>query len=1285
MEQNGQSEPASFFEAPEDSTQERTGFLDDKWNPRDEKIAEIHAELASKTRILPEQVDPQRKLLLENALTKHWTPLPDNDTRRFGAPDAKTEQNFEKAVAQEMERERQVLKKQGLRDDQIATKMDGREQQARERLAKNKKEFFTIRDKPFEAQKGKTNEEVLQDARVAYDEAEQKFKSKLNKLLDDANERTNDEARTAKIQLEKARKTLVQAFTGEDDPELVKKYNEILQMSATRQEAEKKIFEYNMNPSTRVVSEERAKSQTEPVAPDINRNANVEASVDPSSLIPEPGGKYDVDDIYFSPDGTMGHFILDAPGHYVWEPLLGNQERSGSSEESTLENYEWSYELISSALDREAKRLNEVVLPGYFEGAYFSSEPEYIEEELRIFKKQFADQINMSPEDRQKLEQLIAKYEPIVLDVESLLADPNGKSPESQQAFWDKFNEHYDKLMEDDETDLNNSDQSSEKTAAVIGSPYPFIEEHEANDPNVHSYKYFVVQAKMERDRLRDAVSSYLADKNPHSLQQVQLCINSLNQLNTMSVDDPTARSRFEHLKAEYTGLALDVELLLDPDNNVKAEQFWRWFDRDIEKIETNIDSTIDDQYKPWLEKNESDGLDASSERLKQLTEKYPDTALTDETIDTFIADHLIDTSELQSAYSEFNKNPTDENRSKLLAAVDVVGEAYKALPDLTTMPFRESQSELVSSKQGIDYSKGIEKYKGYKDFNKDVQKLLNYALEATGEIPSTVDQLKQTDADDRIKIMNTIIKDKWIALGVAPVDYPSSARDYYENNRQKREGFYPPTSEKEVDEQRGMREEAARKQGKLVRQDREDEYYRQLFANGGVNESEPAQVLELSDNNVDQFVSDHFVDVRDLYQKYQEYRVELEELQRLRKLSREEGSPISESEVDAKKQRVALVAAELTPLVKRIDQERDSGKGLDPSVSIQVANESTAQEKDGRPRTAKKVQALLSYHKQISQLLDYADEAAGEKKSKNKSSINRSSEDAGELLSGIQENVGILTASEVPEEPVVTLQQPIIENLVTETPRPENVIPISPELNAARQELSEVGDVLADIKDTYLQFGLIRDDGTNKLRSLNALRQEVTKLEKSAQSQADNPAYLEGLKNLIPAVEALRYANPDNYRDLERQFSIHLDGVRRQWQQSVVAEYDKEIKQAEEQSNPEDKKLIEVPFEMFKTIVEQELLDYGNDVSFNLRYPTFNDTDKERNRNRRDHLKRVLDNVYVPDTGLTARDRDYLTRVKALYKLITEGDDNTSLLGNKEASDRFRETYFEQRMRLLY
>jgi cytochrome c556 len=1172
MEQNGQSEPTSFFEVPDDSVQERTGFLDDKWNPRDEKIAEIHAELASKTRILPEQVDPQRKLLFENAITKYWTPLSDKDTRRFGAPDAQTEKNFEKAVTEELERERQVLRKQGLRDDQIASKMDGREQQARVGLAKNNKEFFTIRDKPFEAQKGKTNEEVLQDARAAYDEAEQKFKTKLNKLLDDANERTNDEARTAKIQLEKARKNLVQAFTGEDDPELVKKYNEMLQMSGTRQEAEKKIFEYKLEPST-------LRNDSE-----IQQVKNVETPSPDSYLIPEPGEEYDEDDVYFSANGTMGHFILAEPGNYVWESLSDYHEQPEEEDIS------------------EISRLTET-------------------------------------------------------DANQNVTRPVGShTPNTHET--------------------------------VIGSPYPFVEAQETDDPNVHSYEYFVVQGKMERDQLRNAVSTYLTDPNPHNLRQVQLGINSLNQLSTMDVDDPKSKSMFEQLKAEYTGLALDVELLIDSDNKVNPEQFWRWFNRDVEKIEKSIDSRVDSQYKPWLEKDSTDGLESLSEKLKGLTEKYPDTALSDETIDAFITDHLIDTSDLRSAYVAFNENPSDENRSKLLAAVDVVGEAYKALPDLSIMPFRESQGESVSSKQGVDHTKGIEKYKGYKDFTKDVQNLLNYALEATGEIPSTLDPAIQADKDARNKIVYDILRDRRRAIGLPALEYPVTAEDIkiQEAFRQWSEG----TTQAQMDAEQARRAEVANQRGKKVRQEKEDEYYRQLFANGGGSENEPVQVVEISDGNVDQFVSEHMVDVHDLYQKYEEYRDELVDYQKLRKLSKEDGSSISEEELNDKKAKVAQVASELTPLVQKIDEDRENGKGLDPKISLQVANGSIGQEVNGKSRTAKKVHALLSYHKQISQLLDYADEATGDKKAKNKSTINRSSEDVEELLEGIQQNIDILNPQSQTTDQVIDVPQQaqLDANPFAKIPRPENVIDLPPTVIETRKRISDVGKAITDVRDTYFLFGQTSSTPfavTEKLRVLNGLRNIISEQEGTLQSESDTQGYVDALKKLVPAVEQLQYSNPDNYGDLERAYRESFKKAEEQWREALVAEYDREIDSAIEQSTPDDKKLVEIPFETFKTIVQPELLDYAGNVRFNMRYPKLDNTYKQRSREQRAHIQKLLDNLYISEERiLNDREREYLTSLKAYYKLATEGEDNTSLIGNDEAVMKFREQLFEQQTRML-
>ncbi len=526
MEQVEQNEPTSFFVVPDQSVPEPGRLLDDavynRWNKRDEKIADIHAVLASKTKILPEQVDPQRKLLFENAITAHWVPLSNNDTRRFGAPSAQTEQSFEKAVANQLEREREVMRKQGLSDGQIASKMDEREQQARERLAKNDKAFFGIRDKPFEAQKGKSNEELLKTARSSYDEAEIKFKEKLNSLLSNVNEETNDAARTAKIKLEKARKNLVQAFTGEDDPELVKKYNEILQMSSTRQEAEKKIFEYK-KPVISVASEEVTDQSDHESLPDV-----------------------------------------------------------------TEESY-WSADAISRKFKTEIDRLNNFTLPKYFEGQSDFDSGEMLEQYVRVLKKEFIDQVNMKPEERQKVEQLIAQYEPLVQDIESLASNPNGKSPEAQQAFWEKFNKHYDQL------------QNNEKPKDITSGPLS------------------------------------------------------------------------------------DLEM-----------------------------------------------LEESGKKLQELVEKYPDTAirLTDSNVDDFIAQHIIDVSELQSVYANYRLNPTEEGKKKILELIDKnggLGERYKAIPPIIGLTTTESVNPETAKK--------VKSFLAYKE---DIQHLLNYSLEEVEEVSSS-------------------------------------------------------------------------------------------------------------------------------------------------------------------------------------------------------------------------------------------------------------------------------------------------------------------------------------------------------------------------------------------------------------------------------------------------------------------------------------------------------------------------------------------------------------------
>lgn len=1135
--ENSNGEPQSFFETPV-TTPERSHY--DRFTRRDEKIADINASLASKTRIIPEQ----QRLIMENALTKHWVPLSDKDSRRFGPPTPETERQFEKAVAAEVTRERELLRKQGFSEDQIAGKMSEREQQARVRLARDKKEFFTIRDKPYEAPKPKTNQELLSEARIAYDEAEKQFKTKLNSLLDDANEKTNGQARAAKIQLEKARKNLIHAFTGEDDPELVKKYTELLQRSATRDEAEAKIFRYKQeNPR----QEER----------------------DPRS--------------FFTPDVPI----------------------------------------------ERPKRPQPTVF---------------------------------TPQEEESMRSLFEEK----TDDDDVFVDEKGEGTPVNPS-------------------STNETSVAEVSETVEGSPYPFLEAEEIENPDTHSYEYYVVQGKREREQLRDAVSKYLADPREANLRQVRLGIQSLNQLSTMEVDDPKAAAMFDLLTSEYTGLAHDVELLLDPDHTVNPEQFWRWFNRDLEKIEKNIDSSVAPFYKQWL--TDDDGLDGVNDRLKGLTEKFPDTALTDKTIDKFISDHFIDTSVLRTAYVTYNTNPSEENKRMLVAAVDIVGEDYKKLPNIETIQFRESDEVTTQRKTGVNYQSGIEKYKGYVDFTKDVQKLLNYSLEATGEIPSTNDTSLQSEKDDRVRIVDDILRDSRRAFGDSPLEYPVTARDMDEADRQRVEGLYPSTTRVEADEQRRRRQDVAREQGKLVRQDAEDEFYRKLFARNGVPEIEAGAVIEISDNNVDQFVTDHFVDVSPLLTEYQTYRDALNVLTALKQARNKGNQSITDDQVVEAENSAKQIVQRFEPIVEDIDEQL-SEKGIDKSVTLQARRESPG------VRDAQKLMTILSYQKQVSDLINLAEEATGKKTARNGKAIRRSDDEVQDLFANINENLSRIKSIEKGEQgPTANAAETSIaqENNQENPPvlQPENAVTLPPESVALKDTVHSITQRLNRIGWTLF---MSRKEGAK-----NEIKPEIDELTALIETlnAIENPPvpvnYLVAqVEEFINFLDVLQNAPAENSLVAQIDYLKSKDYLTSAKNHVLRQEYEKEIEMAITQSTPEEKRTVPMSVADFSIYAQDLLLAYTKNVTSRYLYSRNPDVFDQNNLDlRRSNLTTLFNTVFVTDDIADSDDdfhqmaHSYVTAVKGLFRLVSEKQNDAELFSDPVKKREFLTQVEEQKRRV--
>ncbi|MBP9687958.1 hypothetical protein KBD68_04850, partial [Candidatus Woesebacteria bacterium] len=627
--ENSNGESQSFFETPV-TPPERSHY--DRFTRRDEKIADINASLASKTRIIPEQ----QRLIMENALTKHWVPLSDKDSRRFGPPTPETERQFEKAVAAEVTRERELLRKQGFSEDQIAGKMSEREQQARVRLARDKKEFFTIRDKPYEAPKPKTNQELLVEARAAYDEAEKQFKTKLNSLLDDANEKTNGQARAAKIQLEKARKNLIHAFTGEDDPELVKKYTELLQRSATRDEAEAKIFRYKQE------------------------NPRQEAR-DPRS--------------FFTPDVPIERPKRPQP---------------------------------------------------------------------RVF----------TPQEEESMRTLFEEK----TDEDDVIVGPDGMG-----------------------TPVHKSPFARETNSTVPKPEVGTIEdsEDETKEPRErHSYEYFVVQGKKERDALKSSLERYVATINGKSddetkskaYDQVMLHLDSIRQFDNFDIYDPKDAEKFEDLKKHYYRLVDELDYAIQ-DGDRDSHIFLRNFEFNESNIVKNVDASLDPQFTSYLENDPVlDALDDSGRKLRLLTEEMPAPILTDETIDQFIQAHVIDPSGLVKAFEDYKKDPSEQNKDALMLSIGEIKEQHEELDNLLKQTrFRKSQELTGPFKQGIDYSKGSEKYEGFKDFNQDIKTLITYSLETTGFEKSTARPDLYGNDLYRDEVFIDMYVDWMRAKGVAP------------------------------------------------------------------------------------------------------------------------------------------------------------------------------------------------------------------------------------------------------------------------------------------------------------------------------------------------------------------------------------------------------------------------------------------------------------------------------------------------------------------------------------
>mgnify|MGYP000187334421 CR=1 FL=1 len=1041
--ENSNGEPHSFFEAPAATPEVRNHY--DRFTPRDEKIAEINAHLATKTRIIPEQV--QQRLIMENNLTKHWVPLSDKDSRRFGPPTPETERKFEKAVAAEVLREKELLKRQGFSEDQIASKITQREEQARVRLARDKKEFFTIRDKPFEAPKAKTNGELLSDARVAYDEAEKQFKTKLNSLLDDANEKTNGQARAAKIQLEKARKNLIHAFTGEDDPELVKKYTELLQRSPTRAEAEEKIFRYKQETQRR---DER----------------------DPRS--------------FFTPD----------------EPI------------------------------ERPKR-----------------------PEPRVF----------TPQEEASMRSLFEET-----DDDDVFVGPDG-----------------------------------------MGTP-------------VH--------------------------KSPFARE---------------------TNSRFP-----------------------KPE------------VGTN---------DPVL-----DALDESGSKLRLLTEEMPvskeSNILTDQTVDNFIEEHMINSSALVAAYELYLKEPSAENKEKLLTQVNEVGSQFTQLPDFTGIVFKGAEEpdllsvpkegeQFVLTQDEILYRDGLKKFKAFKNYNANIRILLNYSLEATGEIQSQL--ARELEAQDEAifrKLQNT--KNE---AGEHLTD--TEKEEYLANMNEQRKGYASNIVEFRRKVIQDLADDLKRAHGQFVPSRQEpfnSEAFSKEYPSAEVKKREvkyepkeitDIQEITLNGDTLDAFIDDHFIDVSTLTSAYQRYRENQKNLSELRKRA-QNGDGVPVQDIQELEKTVSDSRETLKTLVNQVDDEWENGKGLDANVNIRIVNDSAASGNRGKDRQATRLYSFFLYQSQVKDLLELAEEATGKKRSKKGREISRSDTDVEEFFKDFNQNVARIKGSPLATDPKVSTERDAL-NIESEVssesdtsniepeialPLPENAVDLPPKIVELKATVKQIEAKLqAAANNSYF------DNRPEDDLVLNELAVLIDRLKSISDSPVQTDNFIQSVSHYIDKVDIKRKdVSSDRGQDWD-YFSTAEVSLRTEKRRLLQQIYDEEIDLAVEQSTPEAKKVVPITGEEFRIVVEDEITSLANGLWRRIKLPVLSDdVDKDNLRRKREYIKKVMDNIFIiddlPDSNNQSyqETHSYVNAVKGLLKLIDEVQQTVDTLSNTELGKNYSAELLEQTDRVV-
>ncbi|MBP9687472.1 hypothetical protein KBD68_02325, partial [Candidatus Woesebacteria bacterium] len=706
--------------------------------------------------------------------------------------------------------------------------------------------------------------------------------------------------------------------------------------------------------------------------------------------------------------------------------------------------------------------------------------------------------------------------------------------------------------------------------------------------------------------------------------------------------------------------------------------------------IVKNVDASLDPQFTSYLENDPVlDALDDSGRKLRLLTEEMPvskeSNILTDQTVDNFIEEHMINSSALVAAYELYLREPSEENKEKLLTQVNEVGSQFTQLPDFTGIVFKGAEEpdllsvpkegdRFVLTQEEILYRDGLKKFKAFKNYNANIRILLNYSLEATGEIQSQL--ARELEAQDEAilrKLQHTKNEaDEYLT--------DAEKERYLANMNEQRKGYASNIVEFRRKVIQDLADDLKRAHGQFVpsRQEPFDsDAFSKDYPSAEVKKREAKyepkeisdiQEITLSGDTLDAFIDDHFIDVSTLTSEYQRYRENQKNLSELRKRA-QKGEEVPVQDIQDLEKTIADSREALKTLVNQVDDEWENGKGLDDNVNIRIVNDSAASGNRGKDRQAARLYSFFVYQSQVKDLLELAEEATGKKRSKKGREISRSESDVKEFFNDFNHNLARIKSSPLETEPEVSTESDTsnIEPGIA-LPLPENAVDLPPETVELKATVKQIeGKLRAVANNSFYRHS---EEDELVLNELFGLVDRLKRVSNSTVTSVQTDNFIQSVYHYIDKVDVKRKdASSDRGQDWD-YFSTAEVSLRTEKRHLLQQLFDKEIDLAVAQSTPEAKMVVPITGEEFRILIEDEITSLATGLRRRIEIPVLSDAvDKENLRKKREYIKKVMDNIFIiddlPDSNIQSYQdiHSYVNAVKGLMKLTDEVQETVDTL----------------------